>query len=142
MKICKKCRHYRPSDLPLWLAHTFARCSNQKAFMRGAFVSIERKYDLWCGPSARFFEPLPLGRLHGIDWDRAAKIAETLSEMREFEATHDQPCHIGVVDGTPSLATSIVVDISNMRLTPRARFTVAEYLAALTTDYCRAQAAE
>jgi hypothetical protein len=138
MKICKKCRHYRPSDLPLWLAHTFARCSNQKAFMRGAFVSIERKYDLWCGPSARFFEPLPLGRLHGIDWDRAGRTASMIGAMRRV-AAKIPGCEIDFDHRGGHLSSAVHITFPPI---PRTRFTVAEYLAALTTDYCATRAAE
>jgi hypothetical protein len=142
---CKQCRHYRLTAWS-WLiggfSGEFATCASPQEFIRDAFAVISRKHDIACGPRARFFEPLPLGRSHGVDWDRARETAETLAEMRAFESKHDQPCDISMFNGKPFLATTIRFRLDETPRSWRARFTVAEYLAALTTDYCRADAAE
>lgn len=128
MKSCKDCRHYRPSTMR-GFQHRLARCVSPRAFISAAFASVERKYNIACGPDAAHFEPLPLGRSHGVDWDRAAKKAETFAEMRAFCAK-TPGARFYFHDWTPVIGMTYVATIA-----PRARYTTAEYIAALTTDY-------
>lgn len=135
MNECKDCRHYRPDTVLLFHRHKFARCV---ATRYSYYARIDRKYapPVSCGPDAAYFEPIPLGKSHGVDWDRAAKTAATLAEMREFCAKMPG-AKVAFSNWRPFMLMEWRVTIA-----PRARFTIAEYLAALTTDYCAQDAAE
>jgi hypothetical protein len=130
MRECKDCRHCLA--FPLLTNNAFARCVAPET--RGSLWSdcfTHRIFDACeetdCGSEGRFFEPLPLGRSHGIDWDRARKRVDARWLLDEIERLVKEACK----------ASSDEL-LSN----PRPRFTIAEYLAALTTDYCAARAAE
>jgi hypothetical protein len=139
---CKQCRHYRLTAWS-WLiggfsGYEFATCASPQAFIRDAFAVISRKHDIACGPDARFFAPRPLGRSHGVDWDRAGRTASMIGAMRRV-AAKIPGCEIDFDHRGGHLSSAVHITFPPI---PRTRFTVAEYLAALTTDYCATRAAE
>jgi hypothetical protein len=166
MKSCNDCRHYRPDwSMPLH-CHEFAKCDRHRPRF-ASFVSIERKHEppVGCGESAHFFEPLPLGRSHGVDWERARKIAAAIEALKAIVSSEKKTIADlleVVVSSSPVLrgayrkshriyADGVEVDEAQnlappispyARKTEIGRFTAAEYLAALTTDYCATRAAE
>jgi hypothetical protein len=162
---CKDCRHYLVAtdhSGARW-QHYFARCASPR--MRMMYADICRDLPGACGPDAHFFEPLPLGRSHGVDWDRARKIAAatnalkaivssekmTIADILDALVSHS-PVRGGVYrDSLRIYADGVEVDEAQnfapsfspyASKTEIGRFTAAEYLEALTTDYCRADAAE
>jgi hypothetical protein len=149
MRECKDCRHYR----------LFARCAAPRA--RGSEWTrcyIHRMFDSCCetdcGSEGRFFEPLPLDRSHGVDWDRVYQLVT--SETFEFLGRSDElglfvcrrrtwqtDSFVCSSDGVSWRGDATMwAGVRSAAADPRPRFTVAEYLAALTTDYCATRAAE
>jgi hypothetical protein len=135
---CKDCRHYLVAtdhSGARW-QHYFARCASPR--MRMMYADICRDLPGACGPDAHFFEPLPLGRSHGVDWDRAGRTASMIGAMRRV-AAKIPGCEIDFDHRGGHLSSAVHITFPPI---PRTRFTVAEYLAALTTDYCATRAAE
>ena len=72
MKLCKDCKHCRPSLegrlIPGWGRFDFSECKHPSAIIRSDPVSgyqehtlcdLNRRWTDRCGPDAKFFEPMP-----------------------------------------------------------------------------------
>lgn len=127
MRECKDCRHYRNGFLRRWPADhegEYAACVHPIAG-EFEFAEIAREDDEFlCGEDARYFEPITLGRSHGVDWGLARERAECQAWDREIANV----CRLmAQLDEEKKARERAIVT--------RTHFTIAEYLAALTTDY-------